>query len=763
MKNLLYSIVGLMVFALLQPIQTQGSSHREAPLISNDPLADNTDVYAFKSPTNPENIVLIASYIPFEHPAGGPNWYSFGENIRYEIHVDNNASTTGADIIYRFTFKKENQDPSTFFLIRLGKENLKTTYTCERSIDNGRTFQTIIENGTVPPPHIGPRSIDNKTVGLGTSYEEQVEKSIITASSGEKIFCGPTDDPFFVDLGIFDLGVIRKEGRDAVAKFNCHSIVIEVPVSTLQKEKKTVSQASTILDPNYVIGVYASASRRQIKTLYNAGDVGYDGGWKQVSRLGMPLTNEAIIPIGEKDRWNALSPASDLRFAQYFVNPELALYMDDSQFGTAIPGLAPLRIQTKSLGSFDFRNGKPGLFGLKGNPALDGTALSEAAFGSVLLPNATSPRAVDILPIFYTGVPNLPPYQLATGKGGNPLAVGKPFINNFLPTFGDWLRLNMAVPATPRTDPDFSSLGLIQAVVIGLTDPTFASTALQFIPNMDGFPNGRRLEDDVTTIELQAVGGAVLAAVGLWYDDFVPGTTASPLTPNLLSVLSFNAGVTKNDTTFKTMFPYVQNPWPGFRGPSYEGKKVGTPATEFVVKVESLNCMTGAIVFGSAGAAAGRTVEYYAAGVTNYTTNPNQKIDPPLFNDNGSSGLLTVKARYVGDPASEVTMEYNFRQVCGRVRVAAESAEDASAFLVQIMGNPTNDDQVVVQVRGETGESMRIGLANSQGQVVSQQTFTTSGAVEQKKFKLGRLPGIYFLKVSTPTQSKTVKVLRNEN
>jgi len=762
-KNLLYSIVGLMVFALLQPIQTQGSSHREAPLISNDPLADNTDVYAFKSPTNPENIVLIASYIPFEHPAGGPNWYSFGENIRYEIHVDNNASTTGADIIYRFTFKKENQDPSTFFLIRLGKENLKTTYTCERSIDNGRTFQTIIENGTVPPPHIGPRSIDNKTVGLGTSYEEQVEKSIITASSGEKIFCGPTDDPFFVDLGIFDLGVIRKEGRDAVAKFNCHSIVIEVPVSTLQKEKKTVSQASTILDPNYVIGVYASASRRQIKTLYNAGDVGYDGGWKQVSRLGMPLTNEAIIPIGEKDRWNALSPASDLRFAQYFVNPELALYMDDSQFGTAIPGLAPLRIQTKSLGSFDFRNGKPGLFGLKGNPALDGTALSEAAFGSVLLPNATSPRAVDILPIFYTGVPNLPPYQLATGKGGNPLAVGKPFINNFLPTFGDWLRLNMAVPATPRTDPDFSSLGLIQAVVIGLTDPTFASTALQFIPNMDGFPNGRRLEDDVTTIELQAVGGAVLAAVGLWYDDFVPGTTASPLTPNLLSVLSFNAGVTKNDTTFKTMFPYVQNPWPGFRGPSYEGKKVGTPATEFVVKVESLNCMTGAIVFGSAGAAAGRTVEYYAAGVTNYTTNPNQKIDPPLFNDNGSSGLLTVKARYVGDPASEVTMEYNFRQVCGRVRVAAESAEDASAFLVQIMGNPTNDDQVVVQVRGETGESMRIGLANSQGQVVSQQTFTTSGAVEQKKFKLGRLPGIYFLKVSTPTQSKTVKVLRNEN
>ena len=116
------------------------SSHREAPLISNDPLADNTDVYAFKSPTNAENIVLIANYIPFEHPAGGPNWYSFGENIRYEIHVDNNAATPGADIIYRFTFKQVNEDPTTFFNIRLGKENLKTTYTCERSMDGGRTL-----------------------------------------------------------------------------------------------------------------------------------------------------------------------------------------------------------------------------------------------------------------------------------------------------------------------------------------------------------------------------------------------------------------------------------------------------------------------------------------------------------------------------------------------------------------------------------------------------------------------------------------------
>jgi hypothetical protein len=167
------------------------------------------------------------------------------------------------------------------------------------------------------------------------------------------------------------------------------------------------------------------------------------------------------------------------------------------------------------------------------------------------------------------GVPNLRPYQLATGKGSNPLAAGKPFINNFLPTFGDMLRLNMAVPVTPRTlsgggvNPDFSSLGLIKAAVLGLTDSRFnANASLQFIPNMDGFPNGRRLEDDVTTIELQAVSGVVLAAIGLWYDDY--SGSGSPVTPQLGKVLAFTAGPTQNDTTFRTTFPYVQTPWRGF-------------------------------------------------------------------------------------------------------------------------------------------------------------------------------------------------------
>ncbi|MBV9963242.1 MAG: DUF4331 domain-containing protein [Parafilimonas sp.] len=564
-------VVTCMLLAALA-IRADASSHREAPLISNDPLADNTDVYAFRSPDNPNTITIIANYIPFELPEGGPNYYTFGENIRYEIHIKNKTTTTGDDITYRFTFTHVNEDPTTFFNIRLGKQNLKTTYTCEKSIDGGKTFVTIVSNGNVPPPNIGPRSIGNATVGLDTAYNQLIKNAIATTAEKEKVFCGPADDPFFVDLaGAFDVGSFRPEGnsvnapKDGLARFNVHTIALQIPIKLLQKDGKSVNQAINILDPDFVIGVWASASRQQIKTLKNNGTQDFSGDWVQVSRLGMPLTNEAVIPVGMKDMWNTKysSSTGDASFVPYFENPELALYMDDSQFGGAVPSLSALRIQTNSLGTYDFRNGKPGLYPLKGTSAVAGTALDDAQFGTILLPDNHSPRAVDILPIFYTGVPNEAPYQLATGKAGNPLASGKPFINNFLPTLSDMLRLNMAVPVTPRNSPDFSSDGLIKAAVLGLTDSRFDANAnLQFIPNMDGFPNGRRLEDDVTTIELQAVSGVALAAIGLWYDDY--NGSGSPVTPDLINVLSFTAGPTQNDTAFKPHFPYVQTPWRGF-------------------------------------------------------------------------------------------------------------------------------------------------------------------------------------------------------
>ncbi|MDB5261134.1 MAG: hypothetical protein JWQ14_415 [Adhaeribacter sp.] len=542
----------------------ESSSHREAPMIMNDPLADNTDVYAFRSPANPNNMIIIANYIPVQAPHGGPYYYNFGENIAYDIHIKNNAATAYDDIIYRFEFVLKNEDPSTFFKYRLGKENVKANYFCSKSLDGGKTWSRIVYLGKVAPPDAGPRSIES-AVGLNTSYDALMKGAIETSSQREKIFCGQVDDPFFVDIGgISDLGNIRPQNApDGLAKLNVHTIAMEIPIENLQKDKKYANQAKNILDPDYVIGVWASASRRQMTVRNVDGTKTESGPYVQVSRLGMPLTNEVVIPIRHKDEWNATpSSADNKKFEKYFTNPELALYMDDSKFGTAVPGLAKLRIQTNSLGQFDFRNGQNGLAKLKGNSALAGTALDDKLFGNYLLRPA-EPRSVDLLPIFMTGVPNLRPYQLATGKNGNPLAAGKPFINNFLPTFGDMLRVNMATPVTPRNSPDFSSEGLVAAAALGLADPRFNTNSnLEFIPNMDGFPNGRRLEDDVTRIELQAVSGVVLAAIGLWYDDYMPGS--SPVTQDLADVLTFTTGVEKNDKPFMATFPFVAKPWNGF-------------------------------------------------------------------------------------------------------------------------------------------------------------------------------------------------------
>ena len=381
-----FAALGLgLVFSAPEP--ADASSHREAPLISGDPLADNTDVYAFRSPENPNTVTLVANWMPFELPDGGPNYNFFGEGIRYEIHVKNKTSvgalgTAKSDITYRFTFSLTNEDPTTFFNIRLGKQNLKQTYKMEKSVDGGATFTTVVAAGMVPPTNIGPRSIEGGA-GLGTTYSALVQSAIQTVSSGEKVFVGPRDDAFFVDLGaIFDLGMIRKEftggpqnpnaARDAVAGFNTHSIILQVPIADLQRDKKPVAMAANALDPDFVIGVWANASRPSTTVLSTDGSKPtVSGPFVQVSRLGMPLTNEVIIPVGMKDKWNAITPydAREQEFAGYFANPELGLYMAEGlvegnqYFGQAVPGLAPLRIQTRSypaLGDIN-GNGRPGL------------------------------------------------------------------------------------------------------------------------------------------------------------------------------------------------------------------------------------------------------------------------------------------------------------------------------------------------------------------------------------------------------------------
>ncbi len=185
MKRKIYASIMLLAM-VVNTFPVSASSHREAPMIADDPMADNTDVYAFKSPNDPNKIILIANYIPFQLPQGGPNFSHFSENVRYEIHIDNNANHLGDDIVYRFTFDRKNEDPTTFFNIRLGKENLKTTYKVERSTNGGFNFQTIINNGIVPPPNVGARSISSP-VGLNApNYETLMTNAIKTASSGAR-------------------------------------------------------------------------------------------------------------------------------------------------------------------------------------------------------------------------------------------------------------------------------------------------------------------------------------------------------------------------------------------------------------------------------------------------------------------------------------------------------------------------------------------------------------------------------------------------
>ena len=610
MKQLL---LGAIVFALVAALvfsfsvqKTDASSHREAPLISNDPLADNCDLYAFRSPEDSNKVTIVATYIPLELPEGGPNYSTFGTGIRYEIHIKNRTSvgalgTATDDITYRFTFSQTNQDPTTFFNIRLGQQNLKTTYICEKSTNGGASFTTIVSNGVVPPNNIGPRSISGGA-GLNTTYQALVQSAIANASSGEKIFCGPRDDPFFVDLGgVFDLGQTRSaygsdpnnpaNARDAVAGFNTHAIIMQVPINVLSRTG-TLPNPANIFDDNFVIGVWASASRQQITTLSTTGGPPvYSGPWIQVSRLGMPLTNEAVIPIGMKDYWNAVTPysAAETTFVRYFANPELGLYMDDSQFGGAVPALARLRIQSQSYPAigvipgyttpgFDFRNGHDGAWAVtRLNPPPD---LSGTAFAAPIKPPLVAqgqPRRVDVYPAFYFGVPNLRPYQLAITRKAGPLAPGKPFIHNFLPITqtpsgdlygGDMLRLNMATPVTPRGNMEYTNyarFGLVRAAAIGLTVSPYKDTLIaERIPHLDGFPNGRRLEDDVTTIELQAVGGLVLAAVGLPFNDALSANYTDLLSPKLVDELTYNAGPTKNDLPLSFSFPYLADPHRGY-------------------------------------------------------------------------------------------------------------------------------------------------------------------------------------------------------
>jgi hypothetical protein len=453
------------------------SSHREAPSISKDPVADNTDTYAFRTPG--DTVTIIASYLPGEAPAGGPNFYEFGDDVLYEIHIDNDGDGH-PNITYQFRFETKITNPNTF-LYNTGpiatldstSWNRRQKYTVTR-VRRGRDRRSrVLGRGLVVPPcNVGPRSTPD--------YASLANAATYSLDDGVKVFAGQRADSFYVDLGsVFDLGTLRPfqnlhlipmaaaGGVDSLATVNVQTIALQVPISDVTRDR---SVPTDVLSRKSVIGVWATASRQKAKL--RAGEDGSRGvgPWVQVSRLGNPLFNEVIVPMAQKDRWNAVGPHRDSAFAKYVARPELA-------------GLLPVLY--------------PGVF-----------------------PNLAALDAdrADLLAILLTGIPEgiIPGFQNFTGT-----------------TQADMLRLNVAIPpsATPNR------LGLLGG-------------------DLAGFPNGRRLTDDVVTIELRAVAGLTYQLVN---PSFTPDGAAGGIEDGTFG----NPG-----RVFLDAFPYIGLPYSGFEVPA---------------------------------------------------------------------------------------------------------------------------------------------------------------------------------------------------
>ena len=307
-------VATVMVASTIMPLTAGASSHREAPNISQDPAADSTDVYAFVSPDQQDHVTLVANFVPLQNPAGGPNFFRFGDDVLYQIHVDN-VGDAKSHIVFSFVFKTNTVNPNTF-LYNVGKItfgsgtyanwNRPQSYYVKMTV-NGVT-STIGQDLLTPPDNVGPVSTPN--------YHALASAAIHPLANGVKVFAGPRADPFFADLGhIFDLLSVVASGENYLAGLNVNSIVISIPKSMLKGPNN-----------NSIIGVWSTASRRQSTVLESDGTKDYDGNWVQVSRLGMPLVNEVVIPLGKKDQFNAtvLTPSSDGVFLKYVTNPEVA-------------------------------------------------------------------------------------------------------------------------------------------------------------------------------------------------------------------------------------------------------------------------------------------------------------------------------------------------------------------------------------------------------------------------------------------------------
>lgn len=495
------------------PTPLGASSHREAPLIAKDPSVDPTDVYAFVSPDAPTTVTLIANWIPFQDATGGPNFYHFDDNARYNIKVDRDGDAK-ADIIYRWTFKtiiKSNSasDPTKHtFLYNTNRItaltdaafNYTQTYSVTKiTLANGaETGSTVLfSNRTMVPDNVGPRSF--------ASYEQLVAGAVGSAN-GYKEFTGQRDDPFFVDIGaIFDLGGLRPfnnlhlvklpvtGGLDDVGGFNIHTTALQIPRNELTPE---CPEGTAATNPKCVIGVWTTADRPRITVRADLGGEAKgtpptgQSEYVQVSRLGNPLVNEAVLPLSLKDAFNALDP---------------------------------------SLDAVAYTGGADALFG-------------GAPIGAIMRTAVLTPELQRLLPVLYPGVfnqsganknlPDFPRTDLQTI-----FLTGIPGINaqeKSVATPSEQLRLNVAIPPNNK--------GVCKGEPLGAMAGDLA-----------GWPNGRRLEDDVTDMAIRAVAGG--------YGSFLNQQLQLPnLSPgNLLT-----DGANVNDKACLASFPYMGTPHSGY-------------------------------------------------------------------------------------------------------------------------------------------------------------------------------------------------------
>lgn len=293
------------------------SSHREAPAIAEDQYVDNTDVYAFISPNNPDRMVLVANYVPLLIPSSGPNFYRFSDEAYYEVHVDNDGDAR-TDLTYRWTFQSKFQNGDTFLYntgpvdsLTSRSLNVRQTYRLDRIDERSGRKQRIMSDVPVAPWHVGKRSFPN--------YEQVALQAVRTAGK-VTAFAGPRDEPFFVDLHVFDL--LGVGGAPTTDGINVMSLVLEVPIADLAKDG--VRPAAGYGGPSSVIGVHATASRPQVRILRKSRDADDFGRMIQVSRLGWPLVNEVIIPLNDKDKYNRSQPKDDVaNFGAYILDPEV--------------------------------------------------------------------------------------------------------------------------------------------------------------------------------------------------------------------------------------------------------------------------------------------------------------------------------------------------------------------------------------------------------------------------------------------------------